>query len=69
LQSAGIESLIHYPIPIPRQQAIAATDECPIADRICSEVFSLPLYPTLDRSAIGRVSDALRACAVSAHDG
>jgi dTDP-3-amino-3,4,6-trideoxy-alpha-D-glucose transaminase len=68
LQSSGIETLIHYPIPIPRQQAIASTDACPVADRICSEVFSLPLYPALDPSAVGRVSDALRACAVSAHD-
>jgi dTDP-3-amino-3,4,6-trideoxy-alpha-D-glucose transaminase len=69
LQSAGVETLIHYPIPITRQQAFASTDECPNADRVCSEVFSLPLYPALDPSAIGRVSDALRACALSAQDG
>jgi dTDP-4-amino-4,6-dideoxygalactose transaminase len=69
LQSAGVETLIHYPISIPKQKAIASTDECPIADRVCSEVFSLPLYPALDPGAIGRVSDALRACAVTAHDG
>lgn len=68
LDSAGVETLIHYPIPIPKQKAIGSTDGCPIADRICSEVFSLPLYPALDPSAIARVSDALRAYAVTAPD-
>lgn len=68
LETAGIETLIHYPVPIPKQRAIASADECPIAERICSEVLSLPLYPALDPSAIARVSDALRACAVTAPD-
>ncbi|MGB2716956.1 MAG: DegT/DnrJ/EryC1/StrS family aminotransferase [Vicinamibacterales bacterium] len=68
LETAGIETLIHYPIPIPKQRALASADACPIAERICSEVFSLPLYPTLDPTAIARVSSALRACAVTAPD-
>lgn len=68
LQNAGIETLIHYPIPIPKQRAVASADECPVAERICSEVFSLPLYPALDASAIDRVADAIRACAVTAPD-
>jgi dTDP-4-amino-4,6-dideoxygalactose transaminase len=68
LSTSGIETLIHYPIAIPRQRAIASRDECPIAERVCSEVFSLPLYPALDDSAIGRVTGALRACAVTAPD-
>jgi dTDP-4-amino-4,6-dideoxygalactose transaminase len=68
LQATGIETLIHYPIPIPKQRAIASADACPVAERICAEVFSLPLYPSLDPTAIGRVSDALRACAVTAPD-
>jgi dTDP-4-amino-4,6-dideoxygalactose transaminase len=68
LSTSGVETLIHYPIAIPRQRAIASRDECPIAERVCSEVFSLPLYPALDDSAIGRVTGALRACAVTAPD-
>ena len=61
LQEAGIETLIHYPIPIPRQPAVASQDPacCPVADRVCSEIFSLPLYPSLPPDAIGRVADAL----------
>jgi dTDP-4-amino-4,6-dideoxygalactose transaminase len=68
LQHAGIETLIHYPIPIQKQRAFVSRDECPVAERICSEVCSLPLYPALDPTAIGRVSDALRACVVTAPD-
>lgn len=68
LEGAGIETLIHYPIPIHKQRAIASADECPVAERVCAEVFSLPLYPALDAGAIGRVSEALRACAVTAPD-
>ncbi len=61
LKAAGVETLIHYPVPIPRQAALARENpaECPNADRVCSEVFSLPLYPTLAEDAIRRVSEAV----------
>jgi dTDP-4-amino-4,6-dideoxygalactose transaminase len=68
LRAAGIETLIHYPIPIPKQRAIDSPDACPIADRVCAEVFSLPLYPALDRGAVGRVAAALRAPVPAASD-
>jgi dTDP-4-amino-4,6-dideoxygalactose transaminase len=57
----GVETLIHYPIPIPRQRALAAEKpaECPVADRVCSQVCSLPLYPRMQDEWIDRV-----ACAV-----
>lgn len=63
LRAAGIETLIHYPVPITRQPALAATQPaaCPHADRVCAEVFSLPLYPTLPPDTIARVADALAA--------
>ena len=49
LQSQGIGTLVHYPIPVPRQPAFAAyaPAACPIADRICAEVCSLPMHPQL----------------------
>ena len=68
LRTAGVETLVHYPIPIPRQRAVASTDACPIADRVCNEVFSLPLYPALPAGAVDRVAAAIRACAVAAPD-
>lgn len=62
LKRAGIETLIHYPAPVPRQPALASEQpaDCPVADRVCSEVFSLPLYPSLPLDAVHRVAAALR---------
>ncbi len=61
LRAGGIETLIHYPVPIPQQPALAAERpaDCPVADRVCGEVFSLPLYPSLPADAIERVAAAL----------
>ncbi|HEX6213623.1 MAG TPA: DegT/DnrJ/EryC1/StrS family aminotransferase [Vicinamibacterales bacterium] len=61
LKERGIETLIHYPVPIPRQPALASQQptDCPVADRVCNEVFSLPLYPTLTAAAIEQVASAL----------
>jgi dTDP-3-amino-3,4,6-trideoxy-alpha-D-glucose transaminase len=63
LAASGVETLIHYPVPIPRQPALAHTDPtpCPIADRICAEVLSLPMYPALTDDGISRVVAAVLA--------
>jgi dTDP-4-amino-4,6-dideoxygalactose transaminase len=54
LGKAGVETLIHYPVPIPRQPALRATTaaDCPVADRVCNEVLSLPIYPSLTDEAV-----------------
>jgi dTDP-4-amino-4,6-dideoxygalactose transaminase len=71
LKSRGIETLIHYPIPIPRQPALATEQpaECPVADRVCEQVLSLPLYPALQDDAIATVAAALaeRPAAAGTH--
>ena len=66
LEIAGIETLVHYPLPIPRQRAIASADACPVAERVCREVFSLPLYPGLPPDTVSRVAAALHAAAAAA---
>jgi dTDP-4-amino-4,6-dideoxygalactose transaminase len=60
LASAGIETLIHYPVPIPQQPAVAATAaaDCPVANRVCGQVLSLPLYPALTPLAVQQVISA-----------
>ncbi|HVL67131.1 MAG TPA: DegT/DnrJ/EryC1/StrS family aminotransferase [Vicinamibacterales bacterium] len=62
LHAAGVETLIHYPVPIPRQPALAGMDpvQCAVGDQVCREVFSLPLYPSLPDGAVARVASALR---------
>jgi dTDP-4-amino-4,6-dideoxygalactose transaminase len=61
LRRAGVETLIHYPVPISRQPALAAERPavCPVADRVCGEVLSLPLHPALPIAAVCQVAAAL----------
>ena len=63
LAQQGVETLVHYPIPIPRQPALApeAPRQCPIAEDVCNRVLSLPLYPSLDPSAIDQVVATIRS--------
>jgi dTDP-3-amino-3,4,6-trideoxy-alpha-D-glucose transaminase len=63
LTEAGIETLIHFPVPIPRQPALATEDPavCPVADRTCAELLSLPLFPDLPDAAVSTVVEALAA--------
>ena len=57
LHGHGVETLIHFPVPIPRQPAMAGlpASSCPVADQVCNEVFSLPLHPALANSDVDRV--------------
>jgi dTDP-4-amino-4,6-dideoxygalactose transaminase len=61
LAARGVETLIHYPVPIPRQPAVAAAnpDACPVAARACEEVLSLPLYPGMREEDISDVAAAI----------
>jgi dTDP-4-amino-4,6-dideoxygalactose transaminase len=60
LREAGVETLIHYPIPLPRQEAFAAFSpaECPAAARAAGDVLSLPLHPRLEEADVARVAEA-----------
>lgn len=63
LAAGGVETLIHYPVPVPRQPALAPADpvDCPVADRACDEVLSLPLHPGLRDDEIDRIAAAVNA--------
>ena len=45
----GIETLIHYPLPLTAQKVFASCSpaRCPVAERVCGEVCSLPLHAAL----------------------
>lgn len=60
MKDRGIETLIHYPVPIPRQPALRSTSPavCAVADRVCSQVVSLPMYPGLADPAVSAVAEA-----------
>jgi dTDP-3-amino-3,4,6-trideoxy-alpha-D-glucose transaminase len=61
LRSNGIETLIHYPLPIPRQPALAAADPaaCPRAASACDQVLSLPLHTGLADRELGEIAAAV----------
>jgi dTDP-4-amino-4,6-dideoxygalactose transaminase len=63
LREAGIETLIHYPVSLPDQEAFASFNPppCPDAARLAREVLSLPLHPRLDDSGLSRVCEAAGA--------
>jgi len=63
MRAHGVETLVHYPIPLPNQLALAAEDpaRCPIADRICDQLVSLPMYPSLTIEQVHHVIVAVHA--------
>jgi dTDP-4-amino-4,6-dideoxygalactose transaminase len=64
LMQAGIDTGVHYPVPIHLQKAYAwlgyVPGDCPAAERAAAEVLSLPMYPHLTCAQQDRVSEALR---------
>lgn len=63
LLAAGVETGIHYPVPCHRQGAYAAQPlpALPRAERLASEVLSLPMGPHLVEGDVDRVCAAVRA--------
>jgi dTDP-4-amino-4,6-dideoxygalactose transaminase len=63
LREKGIESLVHYPIPIPAQAALRdqQPQECPNATAACREVLSLPMSPALSDEDVEDVAASVRA--------
>jgi dTDP-3-amino-3,4,6-trideoxy-alpha-D-glucose transaminase len=63
LAQRGVETLIHYPIPIPRQPALAAASpaSCPHADAACADVLSLPFSPSIGDADVDELASAVSA--------
>lgn len=62
LASEGIETLVHYPRPVYRLAPFAASGPAGVtpADRLCSEVLSLPIGPHQTPAQTDRVITAVR---------
>jgi dTDP-4-amino-4,6-dideoxygalactose transaminase len=63
LATRGIETLIHYPVPIPQQPAFAASQPagCPVALQVCHEILSLPLHAAMHDDDVDAIADAVNA--------
>jgi perosamine synthetase len=62
LRERGIGTAVHYPIPLHRQpvfEECARKSSCPVADRLASEVLSLPVHPLLTEEERRYISDTM----------
>jgi dTDP-4-amino-4,6-dideoxygalactose transaminase len=64
LTTEGIQTSIHYPVPVHLQPAYAdpryGAGAFPQSERAAKQVLSLPLYPELPSRAIAQVAEAVR---------
>jgi len=67
LDEAGIETLIHYPVPVhqhpPYQRLAQGPVSLSVSERLCKRILSLPIYPELRDDEVKRIEEALRAFA------
>jgi dTDP-4-amino-4,6-dideoxygalactose transaminase len=67
LTDAGVNTLIHYPIPPHRQQAYAEAGwgqgAFPLAERMANEVLSLPMGPHISQSDVTKIIEYVTAFA------
>ncbi|MCX8029971.1 MAG: DegT/DnrJ/EryC1/StrS family aminotransferase [Thermodesulfovibrionales bacterium] len=66
LKRIGIPSVIYYPLPLHLQEALSYLGynkgDFPIAEKISSEVLSLPIYPELNEEDIVITAEAIKEC-------
>ncbi|KAJ8132217.1 hypothetical protein O1611_g1414 [Lasiodiplodia mahajangana] len=64
LSNNGIASAVYYALPFHKQHAYqkypVVAGSCPVAERACNEVLSLPMGPYLDFTTQSRVSNTVR---------
>ena len=63
LKNKGIPTRIYYPKGLHRQRAFAGVlnySTCPITERLCGTVLSLPMHPYLSESDIDEVVEVIR---------
>ncbi len=63
LQDAGIQTAIHYPLPVHLQKAYAhlgyRRGDLPVTEALCEQCLSLPIYPELSEEKISHVASVL----------
>ncbi len=64
LTEAGVQTGVHYPIPVHLQPAYRdlgySSGDFPVCEQASREVLSLPMFPELTAAQIGEVASALR---------
>jgi dTDP-4-amino-4,6-dideoxygalactose transaminase len=57
LLKRGIQTLIHYPIPVHAQKAYMSHVKLSITEKICKEILSLPINPWLKEDEVRMISE------------
>jgi UDP-2-acetamido-2-deoxy-ribo-hexuluronate aminotransferase len=69
LQARNIPTAIHYPLPLPRQEAFASDvvpgETFPVADQLAGTVLSLPMHGFITAEEVSQVAAAIRDCLIS----
>ncbi len=65
LKKKGIETLIHYPIPIPLQKAYQELGyrrgDLPVTDQWSQKILSLPIFPEIRECEMEEVAEGIRS--------
>ena len=62
LKAAGVPTVVHYPIPLNRQPAVADENaDLAVGDEVAQQVLSLPMHPYLKAGEIRAIVDAIVA--------
>lgn len=63
LESNGVKTVIHYPIPIHLQQAysfLGLVEGCfPVAEKLAKEILSLPIFPQLENAEVQKIAQLI----------
>ena len=64
MNAKGVSVLIHYPIPLHLQEAYAelghAKGDFPVAEKVASDIMSLPMFPHMTAEQVEAVAAALK---------
>ncbi len=68
LKERGIGTAIHYPNPVHLQPYYLKDGKpqysCPVAEKLCGEILSLPMYPELSEEQVAFVASEIKAISV-----
>ena len=63
LRGAGIQTAVHYPLPVHLQKPYAhlgyQSGDLPITEALCKQCLALPIYPELSKEKMSRVASVL----------
>jgi dTDP-4-amino-4,6-dideoxygalactose transaminase len=64
LAGKGIQTMLHYPMPLHKQQAYSYLNykegDFPVAEEQCTRILSLPMYPEMRMEQVDYVCDEIR---------